>query len=170
MILIACKNALLTADWDCRSEAYIYVTAKTLFVTKQSPGNRPGWHADGFGSNGDLNYIWCDKNPTEFAVQDDFNISDDDKQSMVDMDQQSRSECIRTYPNQNLLRLDEGVIHRVGPVVEEGVRKFVKITISRHQFVNEGNSRNYLLPETLDWSRSSRSMERNLDHAGKNNG
>ena len=27
---------------------YIYLTAKHLYVTPDNPGNRPGWHSDGF--------------------------------------------------------------------------------------------------------------------------
>lgn len=37
---------------------YIYMTVKTRYVTPDRPGNRPGWHADGYASNGDLNYVW----------------------------------------------------------------------------------------------------------------
>ena len=63
-------------------DLYIYVTAKTLFVQGDYSGNRPGWHADGFGSGGDLNYLWYNMNPTEFAVQDFHNIPTDDMESI----------------------------------------------------------------------------------------
>jgi hypothetical protein len=142
-------------------EAYVYITAKTMYVQPGQPGNREGWHADGFGSHGDINYIWCDKNPTEFAVQDFGEISTDDKLSMIQMAERVRPESIMTFPAFMLLRLDESVVHRVSEHVEPGVRRFIKITISRHRFNNEGNSHNYLL--NYSWPMIPRQLERNLD-------
>lgn len=143
------------------SDLYVYLTAKTMFVQPGQPGNREGWHADGFGSNGDINYIWCDKNPTEFAVQDFGEISTDDRLSMRQMSERVRPESIVTYPVNTLLRLDESVVHRVSENVDQGVRRFIKITVSRHQFNNEGNSHNHLL--NYNWEMIPRGMERNLD-------
>lgn len=147
---------------DCLSKPFVYLTAKTLWVEPGSPGNRPGWHCDGFGSGGDINYIWSDMNPTEFAIGDHFKISTDDQVSMREMENQSRQATRVTFPNNTLLRLDEGVIHRVGPVAEAGVRSFVKITFSKHQFLGEGNSKNHLFD--YDWHVVPRGKERNLDH------
>lgn len=142
-------------------DVHTYITVKSLWVTPESPGNRPGWHVDGFGSNGDINYIWCDKNPTEFAIQRFVDIPDDDTQSMVAMTEQVRPESIVTYPVRTLIQLDEDVVHRVGPVIETGRRTFVKITFSEHKFNLEGNSHNYLFD--YDWSMQPRSNGRNLD-------
>ena len=47
---------------------YVYLTAKRLYATPENKGNRGGWHSDGFMTN-DVNYIWYDSMPTEFAVQ-----------------------------------------------------------------------------------------------------
>lgn len=141
---------------------YIYLTAKTLFVAPGNPGNRPGWHADGYGSNGDLNYIWHDKNPTEFAVQDFTDIPDDDIESMKEMERQVDEMKIRIYDNKSLLRLDETVVHRVGPVVETGVRTFIKISVSRHRYNLVGNSKNYALD--YDWKMYGRGDIRNIDN------
>lgn len=144
-------------------EKYIYLTAKTLPVEPGSPGNRPGWHADGFNSDGDLNFVWANMNPTQFAVQDfPEPIGQDDRQSMLDMAKQIDPSKIRTYPDKSLLKLDESVVHRVNPEVSRGFRTFVKITISHHRFLGAGNSHNHLLD--YDWEIKSRSMERNLDH------
>lgn len=148
------------SEWHLYTN-YTYLTVKSLWVTPESPGNRPGWHVDGFGSNGDINYIWCDKNPTEFAIQRDLVIPDDDEQSMVAMAEQVRPESIVTYPVRTLIQLDEDVVHRVGPVVETGRRTFVKITFSEHKFNLAGNSHNYLFD--YDWSMQPRSNGRNLD-------
>ena len=162
------RKLILDADFDAQQcigleyhRRYCYVTVKSLWVTPESPGNRPGWHVDGFGSNGDINYIWCDKNPTEFAIQDFVGIPDDDEQSMVAMAEQVRPESIITYPVRTLIQLDEDVVHRVGPVVETGRRTFVKITFSEHKFNLAGNSHNYLFD--YDWSMQPRSNGRNLD-------
>lgn len=141
---------------------YIYITAKTMWVEPGQPGNRPGWHVDGFGSNGDLNYIWADMNPTEFAVQDFAGVRDDDDQSMRDMTSQIIPDQIKTYPNKTLLRLDEKVVHRVSPDPRAGVRTFIKITVSKHQFRNKGNSHNCAFE--YDWALKPRGIERNLDH------
>jgi hypothetical protein len=140
---------------------YIYVTSKTMFVSPGQPGNREGWHADGFGSHGDINYLWSDKNPTQFAVQDFGEISANDKLSMIQMEARVKTENIVTYPVNSLLRLDESVIHRVSDEVQSGVRRFVKISFSQHRFANEGNSHNYLF--NYDWPMAARQLSRNLD-------
>ena len=38
-------------------DKYIYITAKHIFVTPDNPGNRPGWHCDGFGTDDILSLI-----------------------------------------------------------------------------------------------------------------
>lgn len=151
-----------TEDFGCTDEVYIYITAKTMFVDINAPGNRPGWHIDGFGSGGDVNYIWSNMNPTEFAVQDFVNVSRDDQQSMVDISAQIDPAKIRTWPDCTLLRLDETVVHRLNPNAKPGFRSFVKLSFSRHQFNNAGNSHNYLLD--YSWRMTPRKRERNLDH------
>lgn len=150
-------------------DKYIYVTAKTQWVEPGAPGNRPGWHADGYGSGGDLNYIWYDMNPTEFAVMPFKMIPDDDFKSMAEMERQINSierwgedTCIRTYPNKTLLRLDESVVHRVNPVPEAGLRTFIKVSVSRHKYNLKGNSHNYLFH--YDWEMHDRKDVRNTDN------
>ena len=141
---------------------YVFLTAKTLFVDGGYAGNRPGWHADGYGSGGDLNYIWHNMNPTQFAVQQFVNIPDDDMQSMVEMDRQADVEGLTEYPNQTLLRLDESVVHRVNPTVLPGLRTFIKLSVSKHQYNLEGNSHNYLFDYSWDMHR--RDIPRNVDN------
>ncbi len=139
----------------------VYITAKTLWVENGFSGNRPGWHVDGFGSNGDLNYIWYNENPTEFAVQNFKNISDNDEQSMLDMALQIDYKNIVTYPREHILRLDEGVVHRVNHDVKKCVRTFIKISVSKHQFNLAGNSHNYMIP--YKWDMIEREEKRNMD-------
>jgi hypothetical protein len=104
-----------------RGNTYIYLTAKRLFVGPNCVGNRPGWHTDGFGTD-DINYIWCDSLPTEFCVNQHFNLSDDHEASMRQMEDQAKPENIKTYPVGSLLRLDSAVVHRCARPVTEGYR------------------------------------------------
>lgn len=137
-------------------EHYAYITAKSLYVKPGQPFNRPGWHSDGFMTN-DINYIWSDQSPTEFAVQL-FKISMDDQVSMVDMENQARH--IWSYPNNTLLRLDQFNIHRVGLSNYEGVRTFVKISFSKDKYDLIGNTKNYLL--NYNWEMRPRGSSRNI--------
>ena len=147
------------------SQHYVYITAKTLWVEGNFSGNRPGWHADGYGSGGDLNYIWADMNPTEFAVQHFREIPDDDFKSMQAMEEQVDPDKIVTYRDCHLLRLDESVVHRVNPEIKAGMRTFVKISISKHRYNLKMNSHNYLFDYA--WRMFSRGEVRNLDSNNK---
>lgn len=147
------------------NEHYVYLTAKTLWVEGCFSGNRPGWHADGYGSHGDLNYIWHNMNPTEFAVQPFENIPEDDFESMVAMENQIQHDKIVTYPNEHLLRLDESVVHRVNPKIDAGMRTFIKVSISRNRFNLKMNSHNYLFD--YKWTMYDRDNVRNLDSNNK---
>lgn len=144
------------------ADHYVYLTAKTMWVEPGAAGNRPGWHADGYGSNGDLNYIWHDMNPTQFAVQQFTDIPDDDVQSMVEMERQVDLERLTEYPDRTLLRLDETVVHRVNPTVTPGLRTFIKLSVSKHQYNLKGNSHNHLFD--YDWDLVDRAAVRNVDN------
>lgn len=143
---------------DCNEcvNNYIYLTVKHLYVTPSNMGNRPGWHSDGFGTD-DINYIWCDKYPTEFCVQD-FNITEDCETSLKEMEEQSRVLNLKTYGENILLRLDKYNIHRT-PTLGEGYRTFVKISISKNRYNLKGNAHNYLFD--YDWDMVVRSDIRN---------
>lgn len=137
-------------------ESYLYLTVKHLYVTPSNMGNRPGWHSDGFGTD-DINYIWCDNYPTEFCIQD-FNLSEDCDTSLTEMEQQARAQNVKTYGENTLLRLDKYNIHRT-PVIGEGYRTFVKISVSEDRYNLKGNAHNYLFE--YDWEMVLRSDSRN---------
>ena len=158
MIDMAVVNARSTLDL---AHHYIYATVKTLFVTGSFSGNRPGLHADGYASGGDLNYLWYNMNPTQFAVQDFHDIPTGDFESMEEMERQLKPERLVEYPYGHLLRLDESNLHRVNPLIEEGMRTFVKLSFSRHRFNLAGNSHNYLFD--YEWEMHGRGVTRNLD-------
>lgn len=162
LIQAAMQDASATLDLD---DHYVYLTAKTLWVEGGFSGNRPGWHADGYGSGGDLNYIWADMNPTQFAVQPFIDVPDDDFASMQAMEAQIDPTAIVTYPDRHLLRLDESVVHRVNPDIRSGMRTFVKISVSRHRFNLRMNSHNHLFDYA--WPMHDRAEVRNVDSSNR---
>ncbi|MNQ74242.1 hypothetical protein D3C85_889960 [compost metagenome] len=136
---------------------HVYLTVKCMFVSGTDCGNRPGWHSDGFGTD-DLNYIWCDRSPTEFAIQP-FKLSADCSISMQEMEDQFIQGTEVVYPPKTLLLLDQGVIHRTPTYCEPGYRTFVKISISKHRYNLKGNAHNHML--NYDWEMVERNVERN---------
>ncbi len=140
-------------------ERYVYLTAKTLWVSPENPGNRPGWHSDGFMTS-DLNYIWSDTNGTLFWVPDEpTTFVQDHEKSLVEMHDAAECGPVATYPDRHLLRLDQSVIHRVADVTKAGMRSFVKVSISEHEYRLAGNSINHALPTS--WEYADRKAERN---------
>lgn len=137
----------LGSDEEAFRRGYVYITAKTLFVSEGYIGNRPGWHCDGFGTD-DLNFIWADRAPTEF-VEGAFSVSTDCDRSMQQMEQigaqAAALQMITTYPDKHLLRLDRTVMHRSPVKFEPGMRTFVKVSISEDRYDLIGNSINHEL-------------------------
>lgn len=137
--------------------SFMYITAKTLWVSGEYIGNRPGWHIDGFGSE-DINYIWYDRAPTEF-IRGDFVVSNDHIESMIEMERFANHLDSITYKPKHLLRLDNTVIHRSPIYFASGMRSFVKISLSKNVYNLEGNSINHLLGDVID--HKPRGLQRN---------
>lgn len=137
--------AAMMRETDAFQEGYVYLTAKTLFVSGDYIGNRPGWHSDGFGTD-DVNYIWCDAAPTEF-YEAALTLPEDCDDSMAIMEAEAHGRPIVTYPAKHLLRLTPAVIHRSPVGFAPGMRTFVKVSVSRERYNLEGNSVNHLLAE-----------------------
>jgi hypothetical protein len=143
-------------DWY---NSYIYLTAKTLFVSGDYIGNRPGWHCDGFGTE-DLNYIWYDSAPTDFLIcENTFEISDDCDISMKQMKSAAQHRRLARYPCKHLLKLDHTVVHRSPIEFNAGIRTFVKVSVSRDKYNLEGNSINHDIDFQIELK--SRTSERN---------
>lgn len=136
---------------------YVYLTVKNLYQKENRGFNREGWHSDGIFTN-DINYIWSSNQPTIFN-DSRFNLSPCDERSMDEMIFQAKKENNKTYPNKTLLKLDQYVIHRVGPI-EEGMRCFFKLSFSKDRYDLKGNSHNYLLD--YNWEMRDRQIERNI--------
>lgn len=138
---------------------HIYVTARRGFATPGNPLNRPGWHSDGFGTP-DINYVWTDRYPTLFAVQDFHGISDGHAESARQFEEQVDPDRIVTYADCVLQRLDASVIHTAPEIpAPGGDRSFFKISFSNSRYNLLGNSHNHLLD--YDWPMHPRAVVRN---------
>lgn len=153
-------------------DSYVYLSVKVLHVTPDAPGNRPGWHSDGFLTN-DLNYIWADRNPTEFWIADEgyeMQAPQDHSKSLERFEFYATNKLgkhrrLEHAKVNHLYRLDQTVIHRVSPNVDSGKRAFVKVSVSDKPYVQLGNSINHLLPEHPRPSLE-RQAERNCPQGG----
>lgn len=146
---------------DKWQDDYVYITAKTLYVKPETPGNRPGWHSDGF-MTGDLNYIWSDKNPTVFFGDDKLHsFSADHVHSLDEMNQLCEPDPSKhfRYANKHLMKLDQRVLHKVDTNIQAGLRTFVKISVSKDVYALKGNSINHAL--TIAETYQERGAERN---------
>lgn len=159
LIGVSCCDFIGTYGLDRFVNSYVYLTVKRLFVSPNYNMNREGWHSDGFMTD-DINYIWSDCVPTVFN-NSDFNLSQDDKLSIKEMEEQAKPMWDFTYPNKTLLRLDQFVIHRCGDIERSGcMRSFFKLSISDDMYDLEGNSHNYMLD--YNWPMRKRGEERNI--------
>lgn len=158
IIGVACCDFVGHKGLDEFVNTNIYLTAKRLRQTPQRTITRPGWHSDGFLTE-DTNYLWSDCQPTVFNTTE-FNLSDDDTQSIVEMGEQAVDKNNVVYDNGTLLRLDPFVIHRNDESPYSGIRTFVKLSFSRDKYDLEGNSINYLL--NYNWEMRPRQNHRNV--------
>lgn len=142
---------------DKWKESYVYLTVKKMFVGGGVTANRPGWHADGFGTE-DLNYVWYDCVPTLFNTSE-FVITDDHIKSLEEFAQQALPENDVVYPVRHLLRLDSSVVHRVADQDEQIMRTFVKISVSKDIYNLKDNSINHELE--YSWPVYDRKLVRN---------
>lgn len=157
-------------DADAWDNRYVYVTARRGYATPGNPLNRPGWHADGFGTN-DINFIWADRWPTRFALGEftdisiDHVISAEQFEEQVTFEQRMASRGVAKIRVEDgvpftIYRLDPSVVHAT-PVIPPpgGDRSFFKISVSPDRYNLLGNSHNHLFD--YDWKMWSRSEVRN---------
>ena len=142
-----------------------YITVKNMFVTPDNMANRPGWHSDGYMTE-DVNYIWTNRIPSEFAVQEFVDLSPDHSVSLDEMEAQVRDESIVRYQENDLIRIDQRHIHRVPVDTYTGMRMFVKISASNHRFNLKGNAHNHQIG--YDWRMYSRDELRNMESVKDN--
>lgn len=138
---------------------YVYLTARRGYATPGNPLNRPGWHSDGFGTR-DVNYVWTDRFPTEFAIQEFRNISGDHVLSLKQFEQQIDPALVATFDDCLLMRLDDRVIHRAPEIpAPGGERSFLKVSFSNERYDLLGNSHNHLFD--YQWTMHDRASVRN---------
>lgn len=157
---IACCEPLITQaiKFAPRDFRYVYLSARKGWATKDSPLNRPGWHADGFGTD-DINCVWWKGPGTRFANQAFDGIVSDRNRSQQQFDKQVRNDTIVTYDEGGLYGMDSSVVHSTPLIGEPCMRQYVKISFSDQQYNLENNSHNYLFD--YDWPMHSRTAIRN---------
>ena len=158
LIYDSSKDFMQYFGCDLFDNSYIYLTVKHLHQSPNCTFNRKGYHSDGFLTD-DINYIWYDKHPTIFNTTE-FNLTLDDKISIVEMEQQAKVENEVTFKENTLLRLNQYNIHKVAPITDNGMRTFVKISFSKDRYDLIGNSHNYLLD--YNWEMKERKEHRNI--------
>lgn len=128
---------------------FTYLSARKGWATPDNPLNRPGWHADGFGTD-DLNYVWWRGPGTRFALGDFGHISSDHTESLRQFTDWIAShkgreiEVKADYPEATLYCLDPSVVHATPEIKTPGWRQYVKISLSDERYNLENNSHNYL--------------------------
>lgn len=155
-----CLDEMVGQNTYVGDPLYAYVTARRGYATPGNPLNRPGWHADGFGTD-DINYIWSDRWPTRFAYGEFTDISDDHIRSAEQFEEQIAA-GIPVHDGEPFVvyRLDPSVIHAT-PIIDPpgGDRSFFKISVSPDRYNLLGNSHNHLFD--YEWKMWSRSEVRN---------
>ena len=147
----------LAYEGDNADGKYVYLTVKRLWVEPHCVGGRPGWHTDGFGTD-DINYVWVDKDSTEFCNQK-FSLSDDHIISIQEMDEQAKQENIFQYPERDVIRIDANHVHRCPENVTSGYRTFARVSISENKYNLAGNAHNHDIG--YNWTMNDRALERN---------
>lgn len=137
---------------------YAYLSARKGVATPGNALNRPGWHADGFGTD-DLNYVWWVGPGTRFAYQPFEGISDNHLRSLEQFEWQVKEENIITYPERGLYCIDPTVVHATPVITETAWRQYIKVSLSDHKYNLENNSHNYLFD--YKWPMTNRDQTRN---------
>lgn len=157
-----CLPLIYAADaWALRHGAYeyVYLSARKGWATPDNPLNRPGWHADGFGTD-DLNAVWWRGPGTRFAEHDFGEISKDHVESLRQFEERIDYRHVGSRNVGGLYGIDPYVVHATPNIDVPGcMRQYVKISFSNHQYNLENNSHNYLFD--YDWPLHPREEVRN---------
>lgn len=151
---------------------YVYLSIKRSWVDAGTAGNREGWHIDGYGSNGDKNFIWCDAVPAEY-LKGTFNLPADHADCLERLEylgDKRGSFFINDGTLEPFQLYDLGsTVHRCAIAKVSGMRTFLKVSVSRDKYDLKGNARNPLLPST-HWPLKDRQGTRNHPTAQPGNG
>jgi hypothetical protein len=155
-------QSVIDAELLIRQQAvlaeYIYLTVKCFPVEGENVGNRHGWHIDGYGTD-DVNWIFSSHGCTQM-LNASVNLSEDHDQCLRELALEGATNLDRVDLEVNTLhRLGSSIIHRPPVEVEQGVRTFVKISFSKHQYNLMGNAIN---PDiNYNWTYHRRALARN---------
>jgi len=141
-----------------QDDDYVYINAIRGYIPQGHHPNRPGWHADGYGSN-DHSFVWFDSVPTLWADQNFEGISPDHEESIRQMTAQIDVERVGRLDPFVLWGMSTSCVHATSAALWGSDRSFVKITLSKHRYNLEGNSHNYLID--YDWPMHDREGVRN---------
>lgn len=155
-----CRQLIAAAEHSVlpRRYRYAYLSARKGWATPDNPLNRPGWHADGFGTD-DMNFVWWRGSGTRFAVQDFEAISSDHLYSQQQFERQVNPRCVGSRPEMGLYALDPYCVHATPLLTKGEMRQYVKVSLSDHRYNLDNNSHNYLFEYC--WPLHARSEIRN---------
>jgi hypothetical protein len=138
---------------------YVYLSARKGWASPDNPLNRPGWHADGFGSD-DLNCVWWDGPGTRFAIQEFGEIDSSHITSLGQFEKRVDERKVMLSPAHSLYGMDQYVVHATPLIEPPGcMRQYIKVSLSPEKYNLENNSHNYLFD--YDWKLHSRETLRN---------
>lgn len=141
---------------------YVYLSARKGWASPDNPLNRPGWHCDGFGTD-DLNFVWWSGPGTRFAVQKFHGIDESHISSLAQFEKQVDERKVIKCKARGLYAIDPYCVHATPIIQAPGcMRQYIKVSLSRHQYNLENNSRNYLFD--YSWPLHSRDVIRNDPH------
>lgn len=79
---------------------------------------------------------------------------------MSEMESQAKKENEVVFYNNQVIRLNQYNIHKVGEITENSLRTFAKLSFSKDKYDLEGNSHNYLID--YKWDLKKRKEARNI--------
>lgn len=149
---------------------YCYLTAKRGWASTENPLNRPGWHVDAYGIPEDMTYVWTDSFPTRYITGPVVGNLEDDRTALEAFERAGRvaedAGKVQYVEPYVCYAFDQEVVHATPVIEEPGMRSFLKINVSPHEYNLVGNSHNYEL--VYDWTMHDRAAVRN--HPEQNNG
>lgn len=163
------ETAMFYRDKYRLKNDYVYLSARKGWATRDNPLNRPGWHADGFGTD-DVNFVYWRGAGTRFAEGDFGEVPNDHIKSLDWFERLiydskyslSNIKVVDDYPEGHLYMINPYVVHSTPWIEKPGMRQYIKVSISKHRYNLENNSHNYLF--NYHWPMHNRDLIRNDPH------
>jgi len=116
------------------------------------------WHTDGFSMQithlPEQNYLWCDSNPTEFAIApinipEDFSALQHNLHLFIDDTLKTKNYQFLTALPKTIYCFDPYVIHRRPPLTQGQQRTFIRVSFTPIEIMDDSNTPNPCLPTML---------------------